>query len=274
MKHLAQIYTHGLGSVAADPAQAKYWTEQLTAAPADGSVVQPGAASGLGDMALLNALGNDIGSFIVSALMIAAYQIFLLRKMRQNPAYTVQSVNMLARASWVESIMKDGGQGVLAVQTLRNSTMAATFLASTAVLLIIGVLTLSGQGDKLGSTWQALNRHGSLHVGLWIGKLLFLLVDLFIAFFSFAMAVRIYNHVGYMINVPLALGHRVLTPVHVAAYLNSGGTFLQHRHARVLFFGTDGVLAVRSAFHAGGDRRADPVPVSSRSCAATAGRRI
>jgi uncharacterized membrane protein len=28
-----------------------------------------------------------------------------------------------------------------------------------------------------------------------------------------------------MINVPLTLGHRVLTPVHVAAYLNSGGRF-------------------------------------------------
>jgi TPR repeat protein/uncharacterized membrane protein len=225
MRHLLKIYEQGLGSVAADTAQATYWREQIAAAPSDGSVTQSDATTGLGDMALLYALGNDIGSFVVSTLMIAAYQLFLLRKTRRNPAYTVQSVNILARAAWVENIMKDGNLGVLAVQTLRNSTMAATFLASTAVLLIIGVLTLSGQGDKLGSTWQALNQHGSMHAGLWIGKLLFLLVDLFIAFFSFAMSVRIYNHVGYMINVPLSLGHRVLTPKHVAAYLNSGGRF-------------------------------------------------
>ena len=121
--------------------------------------------------------------------------------------------------------MQDSARAVLAIQTLRNSTMAATFLASTAVLLIIGVLTLTGQGDKLDNTWRALNSLGATHAELRIGKLLILLVDLFIAFFSFAMAVRIYNHVGYMINVPTTLKHRALSPAHVATHLNSGGKF-------------------------------------------------
>lgn len=103
--------------------------------------------------------------------------------------------------------------------------MAATFLASTAVLLIIGVLTLSGQGDKLDSTWHALNSLGAKHAEVRIGKLLILLVDLFIAFFSFAMSIRMYNHVGYMINVPLTLEHHAISPTHVAAHLNSGGKF-------------------------------------------------
>ena len=121
--------------------------------------------------------------------------------------------------------MQDEKNGVLAVQTLRNSTMAATFLASTSVLLIIGVLTLSEQGEKLEAHWHALNMIGAIHPMLWMVKLLLLLLDLFVAFFSFSMSIRIYNHVGFMINVPLRLNHKMLTPTHVATHLNRAGYF-------------------------------------------------
>jgi len=121
--------------------------------------------------------------------------------------------------------MRDEQKSVLAVQTLRNSTMAATFLASTSVLLIIGVLTLSEQGGKFEATWHVLNTVGSKHPELWMGKLICLLLDLFAAFFSFAMSIRVYNHVGYMINVPLALNLKMMTPAHVALHLNRAGGF-------------------------------------------------
>lgn len=48
---------------------------------------------------------------------------------------------------------------------------------------------------------------------------------MFVAFFSFSMAVRVYNHVGYMINVPLARNHKMISPKHVAAHLNRAGRF-------------------------------------------------
>lgn len=130
----------------------------------------------------------------------------------------------MARTAWVVTIMREG-RDILAVQTLRNSTMAATFLASTSVLLIIGVLTLSGQADRLEGAWHSLNTVGSRHPELWLAKLLLLLLDLFVAFFSFSMSIRIYNHVGYMINVPLALNHRVISPEHVAVHLNRAGKY-------------------------------------------------
>jgi uncharacterized membrane protein len=174
---------------------------------------------------LLETYSLDIYGFIASALLLAAYSFFIAYKTRKNPAYTVQSVNIIARSAWVESIMCDKGKEVLAVQTLRNSTMAATFLASTSVLLIIGVLTLSGQGDKMESAWHALNIAGASHTELWLTKLLFLLLDLFVAFFSFSMAVRVFNHVGYMINVPLARNHKMICPQHVASHLNRAGRF-------------------------------------------------
>jgi uncharacterized membrane protein len=167
----------------------------------------------------------DLISFVLSVLILLAYNLFLGYKTRKNPAYTVQAVNVIARTAWVETIMQESGKEILAVQTLRNSTMAATFLASTAVLLIIGVLTLSGQGDKLEGTWHALNILGAKHADLWLTKLLLILLDLFVAFFSFAMAIRVFNHVGYLINVPLARNFRMICPAHVAVHLNRAGRF-------------------------------------------------
>lgn len=167
----------------------------------------------------------DLTSFVLSVLILTSYYLFINYKIKKNPAYTVQAVNIIARTAWVETIMKESGREVLAVQTLRNSTMAATFLASTAVLLIIGVLTLSGQGDKMEGTWHALNVVGTINSDLWLTKLLLILLDLFVAFFSFSMAIRVFNHVGYMINVPLARNFKMICPAHVAVHLNRAGSF-------------------------------------------------
>jgi uncharacterized membrane protein len=60
---------------------------------------------------------------------------------------------------------------------------------------------------------------------LWVVKLIILLLDLLVAFFSFAMAIRVYNHVGYLINVPVRLNHKMITPAHVATHLNRAGHF-------------------------------------------------
>lgn len=169
--------------------------------------------------------GNDLVSLLASILLVVAYHLFLYRKVKKNPTYTVQAVNKIARTAWVETIMHDGKKDVLAVQTLRNSTMAATFLASTSVLLIIGVLTLSEQGGRLEATWHTLNMVGAKHPELWMVKLICLLLDLFVAFFSFSMSIRVFNHVGYMINVPLGLNHKMITPAHVATHLNRAGGF-------------------------------------------------
>ncbi len=168
---------------------------------------------------------NDIFSFVLSALMLVIYHVYLRRKVRKDSTYTIQAVNRIARSAWVETIMSSGKPDVIAIQTLRNSTMAATFLASTAVLLIIGVLTLSAQGDKLSGTWHVLNNYGARYTELWLLKLILLLLDMFTAFFSFSMAIRIYNHVGYMINVPISLNHKSISPQHVAVHLNSAGSY-------------------------------------------------
>jgi uncharacterized membrane protein len=167
---------------------------------------------------------SDIAGFAVSLIVLVSYQGYLRYRLSKDPGYTVQRVNNLVRTAWVGEIMRRR-DGILAVQTLRNSMMAAVFLASTAVLLIIGVLTLSEQGDKLRTTWQALDVFGAPGSRLWLTKMLLLLIDLLFAFFSFAMAIRLFHHVGYMINAPQNEGLVAADPAHVSGHLNRAGHF-------------------------------------------------
>jgi uncharacterized membrane protein len=165
----------------------------------------------------------DISALIVSAIAFVSYQSYVNRKSRSDPRYSIQQVIGAARVAWVESIMRER-RDILAIQTLRNSIMAATFLASTGILLIIGVLTLSEQGDKLSSAWHSLNFVGQVAQQIWLVKLLAMLLDLLVAFFSFAMAIRLFHHTGYLLNVPVD-SHDFARPAYVASQLNRAGRF-------------------------------------------------
>ncbi len=167
--------------------------------------------------------GPDIAAFAASATMIALYYLFLWQKVRRNPTYTIHGVNQLARSLWVANVMNNPSKDVMAVQTLRNFIMGASLMASTATLLIIGTLTLSGQAENIARSWHVLNAVGSHAAEIWIIKVLALLLDFIIAFFAFAMAVRLVNHVVFMINVPQHDAHHALAPRSVAHRLNRAG---------------------------------------------------
>jgi len=114
---------------------------------------------------------------------------------------------------------------IVGVQTLRNSTMAATFKASTAILLIIGTLNLSSEANKLATSWHVLNMIGSNDPTLWMVKILLLVTDFFVAFFGFAMSIRLYNHVGFYLSIPPEARHRLLSDKNVAVHLNRAGFY-------------------------------------------------
>ena len=173
----------------------------------------------------LAAHATDAIALALVIALIAGYYVYLKRLARRNASAVLSSLAAVERTAWVETMMADRGNGILAIQTLRNSTMAATFLASTSILLMVGVLTLSGQGPALKNTWHYLNIAGNLGPELWMIKLLTLLLLLFFAFFCFSNAIRIFNHVGYMINVLDGPGRLHLAPRQIASELNRGGRY-------------------------------------------------
>ena len=166
----------------------------------------------------------EIGGALASFALLLGYEACLLLRLRRNPRYALVAVNAQIREAWVEHIMKKG-DGILAVQTLRNSTMTATFLASTAAILVIGALNLAGTSGSLAQFWHALNIFPEAHAGLWMTKLLVLVLILLVAFFCFTISIRLFHHVGYYIQVP-ADDPRASTPKGVARLLNQAGGYL------------------------------------------------
>ncbi len=166
----------------------------------------------------------DLAAFILCLTVLGGYQWRLVRRSRKSPTLTVQGMNALARAAWVERVMAED-RDVMAVQTLRNSTMAATLMASTAVILILGILNMLANADKIGPALHVLNPAGSFEPGIWVFKLMLILVDFFVAFFAFCLAVRGYNHVGFLINVPMGSGDHGVTPARVALHLNRAAAY-------------------------------------------------
>lgn len=167
----------------------------------------------------------DTVAIMISTVLLLLYYVFLAYRVRATPAYTIHAINDKARLLWVLDVMENRGKDVMAVQTLRNFTMAATFKASSAILLIMGTLTLSGQADSMAKTWHVLSIAGSSGPEWWIIKIMALLTVLIVAFFAFALAIRLMNHVVFMINLPKAGAQGILAPEQVAQRLNQAGVF-------------------------------------------------
>jgi len=106
-----------------------------------------------------------------------------------------------ARRAWVQHII-DKKRDILAVQTLRNWVMASTFLASTAILISLGLVASAFRTEITSSATQALNVFGHPSETLWIIKLFALSSLFFYAFFNFTLSIRYYNHASLLINVP------------------------------------------------------------------------
>jgi uncharacterized membrane protein len=178
----------------------------------------------------------DITAFSISCLLMLIYYLYLKKQTYRVPNASVQAVNAMIRERWVMMIMTNGKLEILAIQTLRNSVMAASFMATTATLLIIGVLNL---GEKIGQ-W-AENLHPLIFIcqtpsDLWQIKLGLLLLSFAIAFYYFAMAIRFFNHVGYMINLPFDASTDQALYQQTCAYLNKAGSYYTFG-IRTFFFG-------------------------------------
>jgi uncharacterized membrane protein len=184
----------------------------------------------------------DLLAFAASSSLLLIYYLFLRWRTRRDPGFSVHPFNRKIREAWVDMVVKSGKMDILAVQTLRNSVMAANFMASTSVLLIIGTLNLSDKIEKWAGVWQfGMAAGGGLTGELWLIKPGLLLLNFFIAFYCFTMAIRFFNHVGYMINLLAGSSEAGISHAQVCAYLNQAGAYYSYG-TRSFFFSLPLVL--------------------------------
>jgi uncharacterized membrane protein len=163
------------------------------------------------------------GEFVLTAasfLILAIYHVQWIYRIYRHPMSTSVGITNHLRGHWVESIMAER-RDILAVQTLRNWTMAASFLASTGILICLGLLSVAASPQKMAEITPSLNELVREHRVLWLFKLMVLILDFFFIFFSFCLAIRYLNHINFMINVPSNLAHKI-TPEYITEILNHG----------------------------------------------------
>lgn len=165
-------------------------------------------------------LANIAACFIVFAL----YELYLHWITLRAPMKLARSAHAAIRSNWVKAVMRRPGTEILVIQTLRNSVMAASFMATTAILALSATLTLSGIANSDNGLWQAA-RAGSRGPTLLAAKLLLLTGSFFISFLFMAMAVRFFNHAGYLITGEAVSEGANRKETLAAAYLNRAGNY-------------------------------------------------
>jgi len=142
---------------------------------------------------------QEIMLVLVVAIIIVAYHMHLYKKVRCDPLTTAIGITNHARRMWVKGVIRDK-RDILAVQTLRNQVMAATFLASTSILISLGLFSAAFRPGVFSDVSHALNLLGTKTETLWMFKLMLLGILFFFTFFNFTLAIRYNNHAGFMIN--------------------------------------------------------------------------
>ena len=143
---------------------------------------------------------NLIETLIALAVLIG-YHVYVFWEIRTKPGRTLQGTGALARCDWVHSVMKER-RDILAVQTLRNLTITASFLASTAFLIAVGLLSFLLGIDKLPEALSVLNLAGTVNITTLTIKILVLVLNFLLAFFNLTLELRYLNYCALLINVP------------------------------------------------------------------------
>ena len=163
-------------------------------------------------------------SIAASLVAFGGYELYLRRAGSKAPMKTARSAHATIRRQWIKTVMGKPGTEILVIQTLRNSVMAGSFMASTAVLALSGTLTLSGFGNADSKLWH----HGTPLTpqdALAALKLLLLAASFFVSFLFTAMSVRFFNHAGYLITTGVPPAELPESQELAAAYLNRAGHY-------------------------------------------------
>lgn len=131
--------------------------------------------------------------------VLALYEAWFALAQRRDPDLLARPAHAGLREEWFDAVSRQPGSEVLAVQTLRNSLMSASMTASTAVLGLMGTVTLSAS-----SLNTSLGDGGAFEFTPRLALELILLALLFASLVSSVMAVRYYNHAGFVGAMPVA----------------------------------------------------------------------
>lgn len=160
---------------------------------------------------------------LVGGALIAycLYHAYLWMRYKRNPMSTTIGHNHDVRLRWCDVIMRERNS-MLGVQTIRNSLMSSSLLASTSLTLtavfaayLVGAVEREGAGgiDILSAPYLRP-----------IHKFFGVVLAFSISFYCYMQSVRASNHASYLLGIPLTDEHH-FTPHYVARVIRRGADF-------------------------------------------------
>jgi uncharacterized membrane protein len=179
-------------------------------------------------------LWTELGCVLASLTLFWTYLRGLRRDATSNQPRTASGVMAPLRIAWLEDVIRSG-RDLSCIQTLRNWTMSASLMASTAMLGGVAAMGFALSHDGLPPVVRALRVW--LPVSATPGPVLFsvkvfcLAAAFFFSFFHFSSALRYYSHVLVCVTGSAELERRVA----VARQLIARGATHQSTGARSLY---------------------------------------
>lgn len=155
----------------------------------------------------------------LTILLLVVYEAFVAVQQRRQPHRMARSAHAALREDWFDAVSRQPGSEILVVQTLRNSVMSATMTASTAVLALMGTVTLAAPSLR-----HSLAAADGLPVFTpRLALELVLLALLFASLVASVMAVRYYNHAGFIGGMPVGSPQRLQWTAAGVSYVRQAG---------------------------------------------------
>ncbi|KAG6414628.1 hypothetical protein SASPL_122001 [Salvia splendens] len=176
----------------------------------------------------------DVVLVPMGLMICMGYHVWLWHKVRTQPLTTVIGTNARGRRFWVSSIVKDNEKkNILAVQTLRNTIMGSTLMATTSILLCsaMAAVVSSTYSVKKALKDSVYGSHGELMTAV---KYVMLLLLFLFSFICHSLSIRFFNQVNFLINCA-ADGGGAIAAEYVAELLERG--FVLSTVGNRLFYG-------------------------------------
>ncbi|URE14971.1 hypothetical protein MUK42_11783 [Musa troglodytarum] len=151
------------------------------------------------------------------------YHLWLWHKVRSQPLRTIIGINSAGRRFWVQAVIKDNDKkNILAVQTIRNTIMGSTLMATTSILLCSGLAAVisSTYSVKKPLNDSVFGAHGEFMVSL---KYVTVLLIFLFAFLCYSLSIRFVNQANFLVNVACGPDDECpVTPDYVCDLLEKG----------------------------------------------------
>lgn len=143
----------------------------------------------------------DWAGLAVFLLAVGGYRTFLASMLKSRPDRLYLGKLQAYRNAWIATHSGDQ-HSIVTIQTLRNSIMAASFLASTSIILIMGAVNLLANIDDLHKAMGNSIPLGAPNQAAALLKVLLLIITLSYSFYSFSSYIREVNYLSFILNIP------------------------------------------------------------------------